>query len=87
MNEGQILGLVGRATYIASLVGIPILVVCLLAGLVVAIFEATTQIHEQAMTFVPKIVAVVILLAAAGNWMISQLLSFTREVFHAISQM
>ncbi|AVQ97510.1 flagellar type III secretion system protein FliQ [Ethanoligenens harbinense] len=69
----------------AAMLGIPLLVVCLVVGLVVSIFETATQIHEQSLNFLPKLVAVLIVLLVAGGWMVSQLSSFTREVFQAIA--
>ncbi len=84
MNETQIMDIAHRTLVMVAILGIPLLGVCLVVGLVIAIFETATQIHEQAMNFLPKLVAVLILLAVAGGWMMTQLSSFTREVFNAI---
>lgn len=86
MNEGQIVDLIHRAMYLTVALGVPILGVCLAVGLVVSIFEAVTQIHEQAMSFVPKIIAVLVLIAFSGSWMTGQLESFIREVFSMIAK-
>jgi flagellar biosynthetic protein FliQ len=51
-------------------------------GLVVSIFQASTQIHEMTLTFVPKIAAVFIVLVVAGPWMLSSLLSYTVNLFN-----
>lgn len=85
MNQGQIIDIAQRAMYVASVTTIPILLVCLVIGIIVSIFQAVTQIHEQSLAFVPKIVVVLVLLAFAGNWLVGQLASFTREVFSAIT--
>lgn len=85
--DGAISELTARAIAIAATIGLPILLVCLVVGLVISIFETATQIHEQSMAFVPKLVAVVALLVIAGSWMVSMLSSYTREVFTAISSL
>lgn len=85
MNVTQIAELAHRTLIMAAMLGIPLLVVCLLVGLVVSIFETATQIHEQSLNFLPKLVAVLIVLLVAGGWMVSQLSSFTHEVFNAIA--
>ena len=87
MSEDQIISLAQRAIYIASVTTVPVLLVCLVVGLIVSIFETATQIHEQALAFVPKVVAVVLLLVVIGGWMVQELESFTREIFQAISQL
>jgi flagellar biosynthetic protein FliQ len=86
MNQGQIIDIAQRAMYVAAVTTIPILLVCLVIGIIVSIFQAVTQIHEQSLAFVPKIVVVLVLLAFAGNWLVGQLASFTREVFSAITR-
>lgn len=87
MNEGQIVDLAHRAMYVAAEVAVPVLLLCLIVGLIISIFETATQIHEQALAFVPKLVAVIVLLVIMGGWMASMLEGFTREIFKAISQM
>lgn len=56
----------------------------LLVGLTISIVQATTQIQEQTLTFVPKLVAVVAILAISGPWMLAQLLAFTTSIYSAI---
>ena len=83
----QIIDIAQRAIYMAAILIIPILLVCLIVGVIISIFQSATQIHEQTLTFVPKVIAVLILLAVAGGWFVSQLESFTREVFTLITQL
>ena len=87
MNNGQIIDIAQRAMYVAAVIGGPILVACLVVGLIVSIFETATQIHEQSLSFVPKIVVVLLLLAVAGGWMVAKLSDFTREIFTAVARM
>lgn len=54
----------------------PMLVVSILIGLIIAVFQAATQIHEQTITFVPKILAIALILIATGSWMISSMVEF-----------
>lgn len=62
------------------LVGGPILGVSLLVGLLVSIFQAMTQIQEQTLTFIPKVVAVVVVLMVLGPWMLSVLTAYTSNL-------
>jgi len=68
------------------LVCAPLLVIALVIGLLVSIFQATTQIQEQTLSFIPKIVAVMIALVFFGPWMLSQLLTFTQDIFSNLSK-
>lgn len=54
----------------------PLLIVSILIGLVIAVFQAATQIHEQTITFVPKIIAIAFLLIITGSWMLTSLVEF-----------
>ena len=62
----------------------PIVLVVLAVGLVVSILQAATQIHEQTLSFVPKLLAAVATLAVAGSWMISKLVEYIQQVLQAI---
>ena len=62
----------------------PPVMTALLVGLTISILQATTQIQEQTLTFVPKLVAVVSILAISGPWMLAQLLTFTTSIYDAI---
>lgn len=65
----------------------PILLVAMAVGLVVSILQATTSIQEQTLTFVPKIAAIMIVLALLGGWMFGHLEQYTRDLFAMIPQM
>ena len=69
------------------LVASPLLLSALVVGLVVAILQATTSIQEQTLTFVPKIFAILLMLAFLGGWMFSSLREYTLELFQRIPDM
>lgn len=66
-------------------VSLPILLVSLVIGLIISIFQTVTSIQEQTLTFVPKIVAVFLALMLLGNWMITQMVDYTTELWSTFS--
>lgn len=66
-------------------VGGPILIISLVVGLIISIFQATTQIQEQTLTFVPKLIAIILVLVLGGPWMLNKLVMLTNELFQSIS--
>ena len=68
------------------IVSAPVILVAMIVGLIISIFQATTQIQEQTLSFVPKLAAIFITLIIAGNFMII-LLEFTRHIFRMISNL
>ena len=81
MTENLIMGIAKDAVWTALLIAAPILGGSLLVGLLISILQATTQIQEQTLTFVPKIVAVFLILVIFGPWMLHMLLSATNNPF------
>jgi flagellar biosynthetic protein FliQ len=65
----------------------PLLLSALVVGLVVAILQATTSIQEQTLTFVPKVIAILLVLAFLGGWMFTSLRDYTIEIFRMIPEM
>ena len=74
-----------KAVQTVLLVAAPMLLSGLIIGLVVSIFQAATQINEQTMTFVPKIVAVLLALLLFGPWIMNIILPFTTDIFREIA--
>jgi flagellar biosynthesis protein FliQ len=68
------------------LLSAPVLLVAMVVGLVVSIFQATTSIQEQTLTFVPKIAAIMLVLALLGGWMFGNLAEYTRNLFAMIPE-
>ena len=84
MSDGDVTAVAGRAIWVTLQLGGPVLIVGLLVGLLVSVFQAVTQIQEQTLVFIPKIVAIVAVLAITGPWMLSVMTSYTEELFREI---
>ena len=87
MTEGMVFDVARNAMTIALQVSLPFLVLSLIAGLVVSIFQAVTQINEMTLSFIPKLVAIFITLIIAGPWMLTILLDYMRQMFTNIATM
>ncbi|MFW5801889.1 MAG: flagellar biosynthesis protein FliQ [Spirochaeta sp.] len=87
MNLGYVILLIRTAVLQILLLSSPILLIGMGVGLIVSIFQATTSIQEQTLTFVPKIVAILLILILAGPWMFSTLQQFTVSLFTQIPSM
>ncbi|MGG3451321.1 MULTISPECIES: flagellar biosynthesis protein FliQ [Bacillaceae] len=81
MNTEMVLSLAEKGVYTTIIVCAPLLLLALGIGLAVSIFQATTQIQEQTLAFVPKIVAVLVGMIFFGPWMLSRIVSYTMEIF------
>ena len=66
---------------VAIRLGAPILLICMLIGVIVALLQAVTQIHEQSIGFVMKLVVVVMILSIGGGWMLEALQEYTYTLF------
>ena len=84
MSIGVIVTLLREGIFAVLLLASPILFATLLVGLVVAIFQATTSIQEQTLTFVPKIVTILLMLALLGGWMFTFMANYTAKIFDLI---
>ena len=71
MTQGVVLEIFRDAIFTMLELSLPLLVVSIVIGLVISIFQAATQIHEQTLTFVPKIIAIAFLLLMLGSWMLT----------------
>jgi flagellar biosynthetic protein FliQ len=87
MTAEGLVAVMERTLLVALQLGGPIVLAALVVGLIVSIFQAATQINEQTLSFVPKLVATFITLVLAGPWMITQLTDFIRRLFESIPQM
>ena len=84
MTEQFAIDIARNAFLIALQIAGPLLMSSLVVGMLVSVFQAVTQINEQTLSFVPKIVAAVAVLAVAGPWMLSSLIEFVQRTLQAI---
>ncbi|GGC90263.1 flagellar biosynthetic protein FliQ [Thalassobacillus devorans] len=85
MNSEMVISLAERGIYTVLIVTGPLLILALGVGLLVSIFQATTQIQEQTLAFIPKIVAVLLGLIFFGPWMLTQVVEFTADIFRNLN--
>jgi flagellar biosynthesis protein FliQ len=86
MDQGTVIGLAQKALLVVIYVSAPVLGLSLIVGLAISIFQATTQIQEQTLSFVPKILAVLGAVAFFGSWMLKVLVEFTQQLFLNMNQ-
>lgn len=86
MDTGMITDVMRDAVGVVIKLGGPMLVLSMLAGVLIAIFQAVTQIHEQTIGFILKVVIIVGVLLVAGGWMLTTLQEYTREIFDLMTQ-
>lgn len=84
MTPESVMTIGGHAMQVTLMVAAPVLVVVLVIGLLVSVFQAATQINEQTLSFIPKLVGVVASLVVAGPWMLSTMVDYMRTVFTSI---
>ena len=87
MNQDVVISLALEAMVLAMKIGLPLLLVGLVIGLVVSVFQAVTQIQEMTLAFIPKILATVLVIVVAGPWMLSQIVTYTAELYTGIPGM
>lgn len=81
MNEDMVLQIGTEALYLIVALAAPLLLSALLVGLLVGIFQAATQIQEQTLSFIPKLIALVAALVVMGPWLLQSWLSYTQALF------
>jgi flagellar biosynthetic protein FliQ len=87
MTLGEVTSLLREGILEVLLLASPMLFTALVVGLVVAILQATTAIQEQTLTFVPKVIAILLILGLLGGWMFSSLRDYTVQLFEQIQYM
>jgi flagellar biosynthesis protein FliQ len=87
MNQDTVVNLATQAMTLALKIAGPILLVGLVIGLIVSIFQAVTQIQEQSLSFIPKIVALAALIIIMGPWMLDQLVTYAQNLYLSIPQL
>ena len=84
MTPESVMTMGRQAMEITLMVAAPMLLVALIIGLIVSIFQAATQINEATLSFIPKLVGIFVALIVAGPWMLSVMLDYMRNVFNSI---
>ncbi len=87
MNQDTVVNLASQAMSLSLKIAGPLLLVALLAGLVVSILQAVTQIQEQSLTLIPKIVGIAAVVVVLGPWMLGQLIAYTTALYTSIPTM
>ena len=87
MDQDVVITLVSGALQLALKIALPLLGVGLVIGLAVSVFQAVTQIQEQTLTFIPKVLALAGVLVVGGPWMLSQILTYTQDLWLSIPQL
>ncbi|MCZ8129760.1 MAG: flagellar biosynthesis protein FliQ [Steroidobacteraceae bacterium] len=84
MTPETVIGLGEQALLVTSLVSAPLLLAALVAGVVIGMLQAATQINEMTLSFIPKLLVMVATLFVAGHWMLQTLIDYTRSLFASI---
>ncbi|MGM9924119.1 MAG: flagellar biosynthesis protein FliQ [Bacillus sp. (in: firmicutes)] len=86
MSPEFVINVAEKSIYTVLIISGPLLILALVVGLIVSIFQATTQIQEQTLAFVPKIVAVLLGLIFFGPWMLTHMISYASEIFSNLNR-
>lgn len=81
MNIDQVTELLREGVWVALKLGGPMLILSMMVGVLIAIFQAVTQIHEQTLSFILKLTVVILVLLIGGGWMMETLLDYARKIF------
>ncbi len=87
MTPESVMAMGYEAMKVSMLLGAPLLLVALVTGLLISLFQAATQINEMTLSFIPKLLAVFATLVIAGPWMLGLVLDYTRTLFSSIPQL
>ncbi len=85
MTESDILGILYQAFVMALRLALPFLLVSMVVGIIISIFQAATQINEQTLTFVPKFLAILAVMGILGGTILSMLQDFLRQMMNVIA--
>ena len=86
MDQAFVTGTMQDAVMTILTVSAPLLIVALVIGIVVSVLQATTQINEQTLVFIPKIVGMLLVLVVLGDWMLTRMSNYTTHLYEQILQ-
>lgn len=84
MTDQTVIDLGAKAIMVTMQVAAPVLLATLFIGVIISIFQAATQINEQTLTFIPKVIGISIAMVICGPWILQIMLGFTKEIFNGI---
>lgn len=85
MNENQLIEIITQALYVIIKSSAPMLLISLVVGLLISILQTITSIQEQTLTFVPKLLAIFIILIICGNWVLNNVVEFMETLYGSFS--
>jgi flagellar biosynthetic protein FliQ len=84
VTSQQVIDIGTRALLVSAKIAGPFLIVVLAVGVVIGLLQSVTQLQEQTLTFVPKLIGSAIVIAVSGNWMLASLVEFSRELMNSV---
>ena len=87
MTEAYVIDIAQNALFVTLMLAGPLLVVSLVIGVIVSMFQSATQINEVTLTFIPKIMGISLVVVVLGSWMGQQLVTFTVQLFESLAQL
>ena len=86
MDAGQVVTIARQTIWVIVKTSVPLLLVSMIVGLIISLFQPLTSIQEQTLTFVPKLIAIMIALMIMGNWLLNEIVSFMQMLWSSFSQ-
>lgn len=86
MDAGQVVTIARQTIWVIVKTSVPLLLVSMIVGLIISLFQTLTSIQEQTLTFVPKLLAIMIALMLMGNWILNEIVSFMQMLWGSFSQ-
>ena len=86
ITQGEVLDIASQAIYTIIVVSAPLLLVSLIIGLIISIFQTVTSIQEQTLTFVPKLLAIMLALMIMGPWLLNEIVSYMNILWGSFAQ-
>ena len=86
MDAGQVVTIARQTIWVIVKTSVPLLLVSMIVGLIISLSQTLTSIQEQTLTFVPKLIAIMIALMIMGNWLLNEIVSFMQMLWSSFSQ-
>lgn len=86
MDAGQVVTVARQTIWVIVKTSVPLLLVSMIVGIIISLFQTLTSIQEQTLTFVPKLLAIMIALMIMGNWLLNEIVSFMQMLWGSFGQ-